>query len=300
MLVLCDMKILALLFVASFLLTIPPVSSAEVYLYREGETVIDYVQTYKANNNESLIEIARKYDLGYNEIADANPDLEPFVPGEGISVKIPTSWILPDVTSYEGIVINLSEMRLYYFFIEGGSRFVTTFPIGIGKEGNNTPTGNFRVIEKIVNPSWYVPESIKKEKPYLPKVLPPGPDNPLGSHAIRLSSRTILIHGTNKPWGVGRRVSHGCIRLYPEDIPKLFELVPEGSPVTIVRQPIKIGTKNNRVFIEVENDDAEENWNYFNEIVRILVEKNLLQSISTEKLYRALAEKRGIPQDISN
>ena len=300
MLVLCDMKILALLFVASFLLTIPPVSSAEVYLYREGETVIGYVQTYKANNNESLIEIARKYDLGYNEIADANPDLEPFVPGEGISVKIPTSWILPDVTSYEGIVINLSEMRLYYFFIEGGSRFVTTFPIGIGKEGNNTPTGNFRVIEKIVNPSWYVPESIKKEKPYLPKVLPPGPDNPLGSHAIRLSSRTILIHGTNKPWGVGRRASHGCIRLYPEDIPKLFELVPEGSPVTIVRQPIKIGTKNNRVFIEVENDDAEENWNYFNEIVRILVEKNLLQSISTEKLYRALAEKRGIPQDISN
>lgn len=294
------MKILVLLFVASFLLTIPPVSSAEVYLYREGETVIGYVQTYKANNNESLIEIARKYDLGYNEIADANPDLEPFVPGEGTSIEIPTSWILPDVTSYEGIVINLSEMRLYYFFIEGGSRFVTTFPIGIGKEGNNTPTGNFRVIEKIVNPSWYVPESIKKEKPYLPKVLPPGPDNPLGSHAIRLSSRTILIHGTNKPWGVGRRVSHGCIRLYPEDIPKLFELVPEGSPVTIVRQPIKIGTKNNRVFIEVNNDDAEENWNYFNEIVRILVEKNLLQSISTEKLYRALAEKRGIPQDISN
>lgn len=218
------MKICALLFVASFLLTIPPISSAEVYLYREGETVIGYVQTYKANNNESLIEIARKYDLGYNEIADANPDLEPFVPGEGISVKIPTSWILPDVTSYEGIVINLAEMRLYYFFTEGGSRFVTTFPIGIGKEGNNTPTGNFRVIEKIVNPSWYVPESIKKEKPYLPKVLPPGPDNPLGSHAIRLSSRTILIHGTNKPWGVGRRASHGCIRLYPEDIPKLFEL----------------------------------------------------------------------------
>lgn len=294
------MKILTLLFVASFLLTIPPVSSAEVYLYREGETVIGYVQTYKANNNESLIEIARKYDLGYNEIADANPDLEPFVPGEGTSIEIPTSWILPDVTSYEGIVINLSEMRLYYFFTEGGSRFVTTFPIGIGKEGNNTPTGNFRVIEKIVNPSWYVPESIKKEKPYLPKVLPPGPDNPLGSHAIRLSSRTILIHGTNKPWGVGRRVSHGCIRLYPEDIPKVFELVPEGSPVTIVRQPIKIGTKNNRVFIEVNSDDAEENWNYFNEIVRILVEKNLLQSISTEKLYRALAEKRGIPFDISN
>lgn len=293
------MKILLLVLAVSFLLTIPPVSSAEVYPYREGETVIGYAQTYKVNNHESLIEIARKYDLGYNEIADANPDLDPFVPGEGISVEIPTSWILPDVTSYEGIVVNLSEMRLYYFFTEGGSRLVTTFPIGIGIEGYDTPTGDFRVIEKIENPSWYVPESIQKERPQLQMVLPPGPDNPLGSHAIRLSSRTILIHGTNKPWGVGRRVSHGCIRLYPEDIPKLFELVPNGSPVTIVRQPVKIGIKDNRVFIEV-NSDQEEKRNYFNEAVKLLTEKNLLQNISTEKLYKALVEKRGIPLDISN
>jgi L,D-transpeptidase ErfK/SrfK len=294
------MKIMMSIFVILFILTIPSVSFAEIYPYRNGETVIGNVQTYTIKDHESLIEIARKFGLGYNEIMQANPDFDPFVPGEGMSVEIPTSWILPDVTSYKGIVINLSEMRLYYFFTERGARVVTTFPIGIGTEGDDTPEGNFMVIEKIENPSWYVPESIQKEKPYLPKVLPPGPDNPLGSHAMRLSLRTILIHGTNKPWGVGRRVSHGCIRLYPEDISKLFDLVPIGSSVTIVRQPVKIGTKDNRVYIEVNSDDIEENCSYFNETVKLIIKKNLLQNISIDMLYKALAEKSGIPIDISN
>lgn len=271
---------------------------AVVHLYGEGETVIGNVQTYKVKDRDSLIEMARKFQLGYNEIVDANPDLNPFVPGAGVSVKIPTLWILPNVISYEGIVINLSEMRLYYFFKKKGSRFVVTFPIGIGAEGNDTPVGNFRVTEKIVRPSWHVPESIRKEKPQLPKVLPPGPDNPLGSYAIRLSFGNILIHGTNKPWGVGRRVSHGCIRLYPEDIPKLFQLVPNGAKVTIVRQPVKVGIKNNKVYIEVHKDDYIKN--YFNEVVSLLRKKGLLSSISTEKLYKALREKSGIPVEISN
>jgi L,D-transpeptidase ErfK/SrfK len=294
------MKIMMSILVILLILTIPYVSFAEIYPYRNGETVIGNVQTYTIKDHESLIEIARKFGLGYNEIMQANPDFDPFVPGEGMSVEIPTSWILPDVTSYKGIVINLSEMRLYYFFTERGARVVTTFPIGIGTEGDDTPEGNFMVIEKIENPSWYVPESIQKEKPYLPKVLPPGPDNPLGSHAMRLSLRTILIHGTNKPWGVGRRVSHGCIRLYPEDISKLFDLVPIGSSVTIVRQPVKIGTKDNRVYIEVNSDDIEENCSYFNETVKLIIKKNLLQNISIDMLYKALAEKSGIPIDISN
>jgi L,D-transpeptidase ErfK/SrfK len=295
------MKIIIMLILAILLiLTIPSVSFSEIYPYSNGETVIGNVQTYTIKDLESLIEIARTFGLGYNEIMQANPDLDPFVPGEGMSVEIPTSWILPDVTSYKGIVINLSEMRLYYFFTKKGAKVVTTFPIGIGAEGYDTPEGNFRVIEKIENPSWYVPESIQKEKPYLPKVLPPGPDNPLGSHAMRLSLRTILIHGTNKPWGVGRRVSHGCIRLYPEDITKLFDLVQIGSSVTIVRQPVKIGTKDNKVYIEVTSDDTEENCSYFNEAAKLIIKKNLLQNVSIEKLYKAILGKRGIPQDISN
>ncbi len=273
--------------------------AAEGYSYGKYNTVIGQPKTYKVKDDESLIEIARKFRIGFSEIADSNSDLDPFVPGTGKIVKIPTSWVLPDVALYDGIVINLSEMRLYYFLRQSRSMSVMTFPIGIGSEGNDTPEGNFRVIEKIVRPSWYVPESIRKEKPTLPKVVPPGPDNPLGSHALRLSSGSILIHGTNKPYGVGRRVSHGCIRLYPEDIPELFRLVSNGARVTIVRQPIKVGSKNNEVYIEV-HEDKHKLVNYFTETIQLLRKMNLLESVSTEKLYRALEEKRGVPVKISN
>ena len=273
--------------------------AAEVYSYSKDTTVIGVTTTYKVKDNESLIEIARKFGIGFNEIADSNPELDPFVPGAGMSVKIPTSWILPDIALYNGIVINLSELRLYYFLRQRGSMSVMTFPIGIGSEGTDTPAGNFRVIKKIVSPSWYVPESIRKEKPTLPKVVPPGPDNPLGSHALRLSLGTVLIHGTNKPYGVGRRVSHGCIRLYPEDIPKLFQSVPNGVSVTIARQPVKVGIKNNKVYIEVHKDKFL-HINYFNETVNLLRKKNLYKGVDKEKMLSALREKSGIPVDISN
>jgi len=277
-----------------------PAASATVYSYGDGNTVIGYIQTYKINDSESLIEIARKFGLGYNEIVDANPDLDPFVPGAGVSVKIPTLWILPDPSLNEKIVINLSELRLYYFFKQKGERMVRTFPIGIGDEGYDTPEGNFRIIEKIVKPSWHVPESIRRKRPHLPMVLPPGPNNPLGSHALRLSSGNYLIHGTNRPWAVGRKLTHGCIRLYPEDISRLFRFVQIGVKVNIVRHPIKVGIKDNKVYIEVHKDDYKKDINYFNDAVRLLIRKNLLKSISTEKLYKALIEKSGIPVDISN
>jgi L,D-transpeptidase ErfK/SrfK len=272
---------------------------ADVFSHGKGKTVIGSLQTYTVKYEESLVEIARKFDLGYQEIVDANPDFDPFIPGTGVSVQIPTSWILPDVTPYEGIIINLSEMRLFYFFKRKSSTLVMTLPIGIGREGFSTPVGRFSIVEKTVNPSWYVPESIQEEKPELPKVVPPGPDNPLGSHALRLSLGSVLIHGTNKPWGVGRRVSHGCIRLYPEDIPWLFKAVSKGTPVTIVQQPVKVGIRDKNVFIEVHNDNPEGNINYFQEAVNLLIKKELIRDISTDKLYKALKEKRGIPVNIS-
>ncbi len=292
------MKIWTHIIALSIILIMPALAFAGVYSYEDGNNVIGYVQTYEVKDHESLIEIARKFDLGYTEIIAANPELDPFIPGKGVSVEIPTSWILPDVIPSEGIVINLSEMRLFYFFNLLGSQLVMTLPIGIGDEGNDTPVGNFRVIEKIINPSWYVPESIRKEKPYLPKVVLPGPDNPLGSHALRLSSGNILIHGTNKPWGVGRKVSHGCIRLYPEDIPRLFQLVSNDTKVTIVRQPIKVGKKGSRVFIEVSND-PEVSRDYFHEAVELLKKKNLVDVISVERLFKALNDRTSIPLDIS-
>lgn len=286
--------------IAFFIFILFPLQiSAESYSFSEDKTVIGFTQTYIVQNDESLIEIARKFGLGYNEIAAANPDLDPFVPGKGAAVIIPSSWILPETaTSYEGIIINLSEMRLYYFFSQGQSNLVNTFPIGIGTEGNDTPVGNFTVIEKIESPSWHVPESIRQEYPHLPKVVPPGPDNPLGSHAIRLSAMNILIHGTHRPFGVGRKVSHGCIRLYPEDIPKLFKIVPNKTKVTIVRQPVKVGIRGDQIFIEVHKDKSLK-MNYFDETVRLLRKNNLYGNIDKEKMISTIRQNRGIPVNIT-
>lgn len=274
-------------------------ASAGGHTYGSGHTVIGNVETYTVKEGESLIEIARDFDLGFNEIADANPELDPFVPGTGATVIIPRSWVLPDSENPKGILINLSEMRLYFFQGEGKSKEVWTFPIGIGDEGNNTPLGSFRVIQKTANPSWHPPESIRKERPELPRVVPPGRENPLGTHALRLSLNTILIHGTNRPFGVGRKVSHGCIRLYPEDIPKLYGMVPRGTKVTIVRQPVKAGLKDGKVYIEVHKDEHARDLNYLNEAVRILTKKGLLNHVDTEKMYLSVERKSGVPEEIS-
>ena len=293
-----SMKLRIFLFMTAMPLLLISSAAAHVFTYAEDSTVIGAVRTYKTRGGESLIELARRFGLGYNEITEANPKLDPFVPGDNTAVTVPSAWVLPDVPSYEGIIINLSEMRIYYFYAKKKPS-VVTFPIGVGSEGKETPEGTFRIVEKIVKPSWYVPESILREKPELPKVVPPGPDNPLGSHAMRLSERTILIHGTNRPYAVGRKASHGCIRMYPEDIPKLFEMVPQKAKVTIVRQPVKVGSVNGRVYIEIHRD-KEININYFNEAVRLLVKKRLFQSADKEKMLAALQEKRGMPVDISN
>jgi L,D-transpeptidase ErfK/SrfK len=255
------------------------------------------VRTHKIKGDESLIEVARRFGIGYNAIVDANPGVDPFIPEKDRTINIPTSWILPDIKPYEGIVINLSEMRMYFFSKHSGA-IVRTYPIGIGSEGNETPLGIFTITEKMVKPSWRVPESIRKERPELPPVVPPGPDNPLGSHALRLSAKSVLIHGTNRPFAVGRKASHGCIRMYPEDIPKLFQAVANKTKVTIIRQPVKVGASKNRVFIEIHKDEYLQT-NYFNEAVQLLRKKNLYENIDKDKMLAALKEKKGIPIDIT-
>jgi L,D-transpeptidase ErfK/SrfK len=297
----CSIFACSMIFMAT--LQAAPVG-ASAYSFDAKDTVVGRIKKHTVRPDESLIEIARNFGLGYNEIVEANPGLDAFVPGRGRKVVIPTSWVLPDIPSYSGIVINLSELRLYYFFDRERSHYVTTFPIGIGREGRDTPVGDFTVVQKIVHPAWYVPESIREENPDLPAVVPPGPKNPLGSHALRLSLGTVLIHGTNKPWGVGRRVSHGCIRLYPEDIPGLFAAIPNGVKVMIVRQPIKVGVRGGRVYIEAHKDDSADNADkakegYFEEAVKLLAKKKLLTRVSTKKLYTALKKQRGMPVDIT-
>jgi L,D-transpeptidase ErfK/SrfK len=283
-----------LLFLILLNIPVPCANASEIYTYSKESTVIGELQTYQIKNNESLIEIARNFGIGYNEITDANPKLDPFIPGNGKTITISTQWVLPDVPSYEGIVINLSEMRLFYFTKDK----VMTYAIGIGDEGKDTPVGKFKIVEKLVNPKWTVPLSIRKERPGLPAVIPPGPNNPLGTHAMRLSRPSILIHGTDKPYAVGRKASHGCIRLYPEDIPELFKVVPNQTKVTIIRQPLKVGVSNKKIYIEVHKEN-ERNFNYFNQAVNLLKKKKLYQNIDKNKLISALREKKGIPVLIS-
>ncbi len=241
---------------------------------------------------ESLIEIARTYDLGFNEIAAANPHLDPYVPTAGSVALVPTAWILPRSAAPGMVVVNLSEMRLYFVPPDGEPPI--TFPIGVAVEPRATPLGVLRIVEKSVAPTWHPTPAILKEDPTLPAVVPPGPDNPLGSHALRLSRPTILIHGTNRPFGVGRRVSHGCIRLYPEDIPRLFRLVDIGTPVAIVREPVKVAVREGRIWVEVHEDetlavDAVE------EASRLLAERGVLRDVDARKLAAATRARRGIP-----
>jgi len=287
--------------ISILLLSMLSAAKAQVYNCSNRNQLIGSSLIYEVKEDESLIEIARMFDLGYMEIMDANPGVDPLVPGNGLMVRIPASKIPPFVpASYEGIVINLSEMRLYYFFKDDGAkRMVKTFPIGIGSEGTPTPEGNLSIIEKIENPVWHVPKSIKKEKPSLPDELPPGEDNPLGSHALRLSNSRYLIHGTNKPWGIGRRYSHGCIRLYPEDISDLFRSVSTGCRVKIVRQPVKIGVKGKDVYIEVHRDRVKQDPDYFSEALKLLGRRGLLKTVSIKKMNKAISEKRGMPAKIS-
>ncbi|HOA83198.1 MAG TPA: L,D-transpeptidase family protein [Thermodesulfovibrio thiophilus] len=275
-------------------------SSGETFSLSNSISLVGSIKTHIVNKGESLIEIARHYDLGYNEIVDANPEFDPFVPEEGSKVIIPTFWILPEKqNNFHGIIINLSEMRLYYFYKKGKEELVTTFPIGIGDDGVETPLGKFKISHKIINPPWYVPESIKKERPELPAVVPPGPDNPLGTHAMRLSGLSYLIHGTNRPWAVGRKVTHGCIRLYPEDIPQLFDMVPVGTEVIIVRQPVKVAKINNDVYVEVHRDDQLQNFDYLQNAMEQLAKKGILKYVDTFKLYSVIKQKTGIPTAVS-
>lgn len=262
---------------------------------REG-TVKGRQTTYRIKADESLPEIARRYDIGFGAITAANPGVDPFVPDPGLRIVLPTEWILPDTPIRKGIVVNIAEMRLFVFSRDGAQP-VATFPIGIGDHGTETPVGKFNIIEKIRNPAWHVPVSIRKEEPDLPAVVPPGPDNPMGSHALRLSNRTVLIHGTDRPWGIGTRNSHGCIRLYPEDIATLFGMVRIGTPVAIVNQPVKAAARRDRVYLEVHDDG--DGMDRYSEALKVLEAKNLTSRVDLEKLRKASRERKGLLVDVS-
>lgn len=232
-----------------------PINPHEFVLYHAKQSVVGEPQIILSRWEDTFSDIARAYGLGYDELIAANPGVDPWLPGEGTAILLPTQYILP-FGSREGLVLNVAAKRLFYFppVAEGESARVVTYPMGIGRVGWDTPLGNTEVIGKATDPSWYVPTSVRQEHARrgdpLPAVVPPGPDNPLGRHALRLQMPSYLIHGTNKPYGVGMRVSHGCIRLYPENIEQLYTLVDVGESVLIVNQPYLAAWYKGEIYVE--------------------------------------------------
>ena len=232
-----------------------PIARNQFVLESPGQTVIGDPQVVFATEENTFSLLAREYGLGYDELVAANPDVDPWLPGEGTPVLLPTQYVLPDVP-HEGIVLNIATKRLFYFPapLEGEPQVVLTYPIGIGRVGWETPLGHSAVVSKATDPHWWVPASVRKEHEELgdplPAVVPPGPDNPLGRHVLKLDLPGYLIHGTNQPYGVGMRVSHGCVRLYPENIEVLYGLVGLGESVTIVNEPYLAGLRDGEIYIE--------------------------------------------------
>lgn len=246
---------------------VPPIVNDRFLLEYPGQRVVGEVQQIRARDEDTFVDIARAYNLGFDELIDANPGVDPWLPGAGTRIVLPTKFILPgDIR--QGIVINLASKRLFYYLEPNaeGLRTVVTFPIGIGRSGWATPTGDTRITTRARDPAWYVPASVRKEHAEmgdpLPAVVPPGPDNPLGSHVLVLDMPSYLIHGTNKPAGVGMRVSHGCIRLFPEDIEFLYGEAPNGVAVRIVNEPLLFAWQDSELYLEAHPplEDDERDW----------------------------------------
>ncbi len=215
----------------------------EFVLTDAKQRVVGELQVLIARKENTFSDIARTFGLGYDDLVNANPGVDPWLPGAGTPILLPTRYILPDVPR-RGIVLNIAAKRLYYFPPRqaGEPQHVITHPIGIGRVGWATPLGQSSVIAKAENPTWYVPRSVRDEHRAmgdpLPAVVPPGPDNPLGHRVLKLGMEGYLIHGTNQPYGVGMRVSHGCVRLYPENIETLYNAANIGTPVRIINEPV--------------------------------------------------------------
>jgi L,D-transpeptidase ErfK/SrfK len=275
-----------------------PTATHRFELTPEGGDIVGYVQKTAVGKDDTLPDIARRFDVGYEELLLANPGVDPWLPGAGREVVVPTEYVLP-AAPHEGVVVNVAAMRIFYYppHKKGEPQIVYTHPIGIGRVGWKTPEGTTKIVAREKDPAWVVPASVRKEHAedgdMLPAVVPAGPDNPLGQYAFRLSWPSYLIHGTNKPYGVGMRSSHGCMRLYPEDIAVFFDLIPIGTKVTVVNQPYLFGWRDGTLYLQayaVMEDDSRD-WT--------LNRKRLLSNLMNPKQRAKIGERiEGADKDI--
>jgi L,D-transpeptidase ErfK/SrfK len=294
---------------AGALLAAGPAFATSFELPSPDVEIVGEIQTTRTGAEDTLLDVARRHGLGYEDITLANPGVDAWLPGEGTEVTLPTRFILP-AGPREGVVVNVAELRLYYYpkAKTGSTPVVVTHPISIGRMDWSTPVGMTRITAKVRNPTWYPPKSVRDEHAaeghVLPRAVPPGRDNPLGEYAMKLDLPGYLIHGTNRPDGVGMRVTHGCIRMYPENIEALSAMVPVGTSVRIVNEPYKIGWSDGQLFLEAHpplEEDAAARGSNLTRVTELYVAATRARPASinwyrTQKIFR---EAQGIPLGLS-
>ncbi len=301
----------ARLSIAAIIMVAIPSAAAETFVLAEGQDVMGAPGIVQSNYEDTLLDIGRRYGLGYEEIRRANPTVDVWLPGGGTTIHLPTQFVMPQA-SRVGLVINIAEYRMYFFSTLDDQTQVASFPISIGRMDWGTPLGRSSIVKKVVKPSWYPPASIREEWAADGRVLesrvPPGPDNPLGDYAMRLSIPGYLIHGTNRPAGVGMRVTHGCIRMFPEDIERLFPAVPVNTPVQIVNQPYKLGWFGEDLYLEVHAPLAETEASAtsgdltLTSITRLYIQVTRHRSavVDWDLVEKVFQDQRGIPTVIGH
>ena len=256
-------------------------------LPEQGDIIGESYTITVEDPKETLIDIARRHNIGFEEMRMANPGVSMWVPGEGTEVVIPAQYILPPAPR-EGVVVNLSELRLYYYPADNPG-IVETYPVSVGRNEFATPVGLTRTTVKVKDPAWAPPSSMRREAAErgepAPSVVPPGPDNPLGEHAILLAMPSYLIHGTNRPDGVGMRVSRGCIRMYPEDIKSLYERLPSGTQVNLMDAPFKAGWAADGTLFVQSYPQLEENVGDFEPLLDAIERVDALTEDQVEVDY---------------
>ncbi len=270
-------------------------SSIRKYEYRIPDlTVVGGPSWCKVRPQDTLLDIARRYGLGYNEVDLLYPRMDAWVPPDGKRIAIPTHWVLPP-TQHEQLVINVAELRLYFF--DRATSTVQTNPIGIGDEGWETPLGTFQIVEKRPNPTWYIPASLQAK--YGMASMPPGPENPLGEFMLKFSAGAYGIHGTAMPWGVGRLVSHGCIRCYPEHIRILYPQVSVGMKLEIIYEPIKFGQKDDQIFVEAHPDVYKKLPDYVQYAMDKLDQYPFNKQVDRNRYLMAIGLQSGVPINVT-
>lgn len=291
-----------------------PIATHQFEFDPATDDVVGELQVTRVQGEDTFSDIARRFNLGYEEMVRANPGVDPWLPGEDREIVLPTQFVLPDAPR-EGLVINLAQLRVFYYpkAKEGEPQTVITHPIGIGKVGWSTPEGTTKVTGKTKNPTWFPPASVRKEHREagdpLPSKVPPGPDNPLGARMMTLGWPSYLVHGTNKPYGVGMRSSHGCIRFYPEDIHQLYDSIPVGTKVTVVNQPFVFGWHQGALYAQafpVLEDDEREHPQGADALLNAAISDEMWQmvkqhnvAVDLELVNSLVAKPRGVAVPVS-